>query len=425
MLSLKLIIGLTTFVWVCFAVKSKNPVIFINPFLGSALEGKIHQSHPDHWYCSKSSDYFGMWFELHHALPLASTCLFNHLDLTYNPVTDRYYNHSGVDVRPARFGDTYGGECIFREGDICLHNMAPIYELANELEKHGWTRDYNIHSATYDFRLPPQENEKRGWFNLLKALVETTYRRNSNKKVIVTAHSMGGMMGTHFFNIMSSEWKDKYIDSFHIVASPLAGSLKGYEAWFSGETEMVTKLGVELVDIQAWKRLVFSWGSLGYFYPREEVFGNEIVITTPTKKFTSKISDVKKALSQRKDRRSTLQNAAVQHLDTKKVFPVQRASPGVDVHCLWFIGSPTTKTLHYDTEDYSNPPTRTTTTLGDGTVLAKSASFCKNWANTSKYPEMKGKKLFTKEFVKIDVKHNHAMQEEEVYNYIVNYARTL
>ncbi|RWS18452.1 group XV phospholipase A2-like protein, partial [Leptotrombidium deliense] len=91
------------------------------------------------------------------------------------------------------------------------------------LGKKGYREEKELYGAARDWRKGP--NELSQHFVELKTLIETSYKKN-NKKVILVGHSMGGIIGYIFLVRQSSEWKNKYIRSFVTIANPLGGGFK-------------------------------------------------------------------------------------------------------------------------------------------------------------------------------------------------------
>ena len=81
-------------------------------------------------------------------------------------------------------------------------------------------------------RYAPSSHSK--YFARLKLLVENTYWNNARRRVILVAHSLGGLMAHHFLLGMSPEWKRKYVHLFLPVAVPWAGSVNALNLYTTG-----------------------------------------------------------------------------------------------------------------------------------------------------------------------------------------------
>ncbi len=62
------------------------------------------------------------------------------------------------------------------------------------------------------------------YFDRLRELVEDTYYINGGRRVILTAHSMGGMYGQYFLQLQTQEWKDRYVKAYVPINTPWKGS---------------------------------------------------------------------------------------------------------------------------------------------------------------------------------------------------------
>jgi lysophospholipase-3 len=144
------------------------------------------------------------------------------LTLRYNPSSSlpmhrRFSEQSGVRVNFIDYGKTAS---------------APFYEtIYQRLEAEGYVRDRDIRVAGYDSRLTP---DMRDFVGNAKALIESTYRDNGNRKVELLGHSNGPLYAQYLLTHVSQDWKTKYIHGF----TPLAGNFPGqgivYSVLFSG-----------------------------------------------------------------------------------------------------------------------------------------------------------------------------------------------
>ena len=72
----------------------------------------------------------------------------------------------------------------------------------------------------------------------MKNLVEDTYKKNGNRKVVIISHSLGGPFSLYFLNRQTQEWKDKYLESFVPISAPFAGATKIMRMYSSGEWQL-------------------------------------------------------------------------------------------------------------------------------------------------------------------------------------------
>lgn len=88
-------------------------------------------------------------------------------------------------------------------------------------------------SNTYLASILPDENQD--YFVKLKALIEETYEQNSNERVMMVAHSMGGPMSLYFLNLQTQAWKDKYIKCLVSLSGAWGGSVKAVKVYAIGK----------------------------------------------------------------------------------------------------------------------------------------------------------------------------------------------
>lgn len=75
----------------------------------------------------------------------------------------------------------------------------------------------------------------QAYIKLLIELIETTYAKNKNQKVVLIAHSMGNPTILYVLNHQSQSWKDKYIHAHIALAGPWGGAAKTLRLMASGK----------------------------------------------------------------------------------------------------------------------------------------------------------------------------------------------
>ena len=68
-----------------------------------------------------------------------------------------------------------------------------------------------VGEPTLKKRISLFSDEQTEYFERVTRLIEETYDWNNEKKVVIVAHSMGGLMMLHLLQSKTQEWKDKYI----------------------------------------------------------------------------------------------------------------------------------------------------------------------------------------------------------------------
>ena len=92
-----------------FAIISKSsdafkPVVIIPGTGGSQLEAKLDKPSVNHFYCSRTSDWYTLWLSLPQLFPPAINCWVDNIMLLWDPVTKVYSNNLGVSTRPIKHG---------------------------------------------------------------------------------------------------------------------------------------------------------------------------------------------------------------------------------------------------------------------------------------------------------------------------------
>ena len=95
------------------------------------------------------------------------------------------------------------------------------YVAVTALVEYGYRRGVTIRAAPYDFRYAP--HSQPSYFTELRHLVENTWAINGRRKVVLLAHSMGGLFSAYFLSRQTGAWKERYIEAVITVNTPWAG----------------------------------------------------------------------------------------------------------------------------------------------------------------------------------------------------------
>ena len=93
--------------------------------------------------------------------------------------------------------------------------------MCSALVFNGYERGVSVRGAPYDFRYAP--HSQPFYFVQLQQLVEETWAINGRRKVVLIAHSMGGLYAAYFLSRQTDAWKDCYIEALVTVNTPWAG----------------------------------------------------------------------------------------------------------------------------------------------------------------------------------------------------------
>jgi len=340
-------------------------------------------------YIAQVSDWYDLWLNIEQMLTLMVECWADNTKLTYNSTTRTTTNAEGVETRIPGFGNTTTSvEWI----DKSMRGFSTYFSMiVSKILPFGYIRGENMHGAPYDFR--KAANEHADYFVSVKNLIETTYAKNGNIKVLLVSHSMGSIMMSYFLNHQTQAWKDKYIRSLISVAGVWGGTARAVkvfavgdnlDSWFLNEKNLL------------WER---TNPSLAWLMPAEEFWSDdEVLVQTENKNFTrTNIGDYFTALGE--------PNMASMVEDTRVLltgFP----APNVEVFCSHGSKVDTTETVVYAKGSFpSAKPKKVVddniSTLriwpwpsapslikgdGDGTVNIRSLEGCLKWRKKQTQP---------------------------------------
>jgi hypothetical protein len=122
-------------------------------------------------------------------------------------------------------------------GQFKVKDVSPGWrDLKEKLKGKGLNEKTDIIDCPYDWRMPLKNAVDR----YLKPCIEKAKGGDSNKKVNVIAHSMGGLLTRTY--IQSSSY-DNDIENFTMVGTPNKGASIAYYIWEGGDPEKIDHLG--------------------------------------------------------------------------------------------------------------------------------------------------------------------------------------
>ncbi|VDL78993.1 unnamed protein product [Nippostrongylus brasiliensis] len=247
------------------------------------LTGKPSVVHP---FCRRyTSDYFDLWLNMQEFLPIAIDCFAHNIMLDINPETGEVTDMPGVDVRIPGFGHTSSVEFLDKSR---IAQTSYFFGMIESLVKMGYRRGMDVTAAPYDFRRAPEQ--LGDYYDRLKALIERTYQRAGNEKVVIVGHSLGNLVALRFFTeIVDQEWKDTYIKSHVAVAPPWGGSVKIVLLYTSGYNFENSEYILPSMGLRTAQR---TFTSSAYLFPNRLAYrDDEVLATVGTKNYT--LADMK------------------------------------------------------------------------------------------------------------------------------------
>jgi len=369
-----------------------HPVILVPGLGGSQLE-----AHQDIWgdmpFRCRKVGWYHAYINPFRMGCVTAACLLNctvdELSLRYDPVSHRTSNNPQVDVRVPNFGEVDPVEYLIpnKLGPL-LHSQSGYYDdVVDLLQSMGYTKDFNIRGAPYDFRRAP--NEMDYFYDDLVKLVESTFRDNGNQRVILLAHSMGNLHMLYFLNRMDQAWKDAYIESFISIAGPWGGAVKTVQALASGDNldavVHIEKIGMDLDLIKAtnMRPLERSMPSMSWMTPSDTFWTQDEVLVKAPGGVEYTVNDFQRFYEDI----GFAQGFSIKQ-DTVDLIR-DLTPPGVETFCMTGIDVPTRASLDYTAstaQPWYNEDPEQIMGDGDGTVNRRSAEGCLRWVGNQEQP---------------------------------------
>ena len=254
-----------------------HPVILVPGYMGSQLLYDLDRDSSTGLLCPRSSNgnLWTLWLSLANHDPVRVRCWMQYARMSYDRTTRRSLNADGVTVQPKAFGSTLGIEFVSPMPEQHPETVY-FYNLVRALEAIGYTKDFSLRGAPYDWRLAYHENE--AFQSGFKELVESTFRENRGKPVVVICHSMGCTFTYSFFLSMSPEWRDQFLKSWIVVGAPMGGTFKYMYGYFADD-DYPTIPGVRAVER--------SLSSHAFLLPRPATYGDDVLVQSLNREYTA------------------------------------------------------------------------------------------------------------------------------------------
>jgi len=360
-----------------FAIVSKSsnafkPVVIIPGTGGSQLEAKLDKPSVNHFYCSRTSDWYTLWLSLPQLFPPAINCWVDNIMLLWDPVTKVYSNNLGVSTRtPYSDGSTLNFEYLIPS--MTIGDSDYFHTLVEAMVQAGGVRNISIRGSPYDFRYAPSSAYSGTWLDKMTSLIEDTYEINNKTKVTILSHSMGCLYGLWFLNQKSDEWKSKYILRWIPTAGVFAGAGSGIKQLLSGDVAFVPIPGLTGLTLREEQR---SYESSMLLLPSPQVWGDTPLIYTPSNMYSSNDFEIlfeKSGFTHGFERYQLIGNL------TANLPP-----PGVDTVHLYGINKDTRTAFRYTSDDNFDEEPEPIYGNGDDTVpLLSLQSAGRMWNNNN------------------------------------------
>ncbi|OZC12453.1 Lecithin:cholesterol acyltransferase [Onchocerca flexuosa] len=380
---------------------SLPPVVLVPGYGGAQFKAKL-TGKPEtvHYWCSRhTDDFFDLWLNLELFLPAVIDCWVDNMKLIYNITTNKTSNMPGVLIEVPGFRNTNTVEWLDTSKASEGRYFTDIVEALLPL---GYRRGKNIVGAPYDWRQAP--NELQEYYSNLTELIEETSRTYGQRKVIIIAHSMGNPVMLYFYNnIVTQEWKDKFIRSHISIAGAWGGSLQIIRLLASGYNMNQYRI---LLPPSSLREMQRSFTSSTFLFPNYNIWSkDEVFATVSDKNYTLK--NVEEFFQD-----INYEVGWYQYQNTAYLLGNFKA-PNVAIHCIYGYDIETPELFQWSPTWFPDYQPHTIYGDGDGTVNLRSLEACKKWIGKNG-----GKKIST--YAIKDGEHVEIMSQESVIKLIKN-----
>ncbi|MCP9260311.1 Group XV phospholipase A2 [Dirofilaria immitis] len=334
---------------------------------GAQMKAKlIGKPQTVHYWCARRTDnYFELWLNLELFLPAVIDCWVDNMKLVYNTTTNKTSNMPGVLSEIPGFGNTSTVEWLDTSKASEGRYFTDIVEAFLLL---GYRRGKNIVGAPYDWRQAPNEFEE--YYSNLTKLIEETYYSCNQQKVIIIAHSMGNPVMLYFYNnIVTEEWKDKFIHLHISISGAWGGALQIIRLLASGYNMDQYRILLPLSSLREMQR---SFTSSTFLFPSYNIWNeDEVFAIVNNKNYTLK--NVEEFFEDINYKVGWYQYQNTAHLLGNF------QAPNVELHCIYGYDVDTPEIFQWSAKWFPDYQPDTIFGDGDGTVNRRSLEACKKW----------------------------------------------
>ncbi|KAL7712224.1 1-O-acylceramide synthase [Entamoeba marina] len=360
---------------------TRHPVVIIPGIMASVLEAKIDI--PDNvdfcdrgLDCDRNKDWFTLWVNLLDGIPYINDCYLAYLQCVYNSTSGLMNNVEGVQIRAPDFGSTYAVDYICPT--IILKQFSKAFhEIIKGLESVGYKDGYDLLGAPYDWRYYHMDD----YYENVKQLIITAYE-NTNEKIVLLSHSMGGLTTYILLDKLGKEFCDKYILRWVAMSTPFIGTNLANDVLLTGYS-----MGFPVSKSKI-KELARTLETIGMMAPNNDYWDTEDVLVDMTSTGKEYRANDQLELFKTMPELDPFGEEAYEKSFKPYLKKYNAQVPfGVEMHCGITSGLETVKKITFE----SDIDSKYTKQYGDGDeeVPLASLEFCKqmtqNFTNLGKY----------------------------------------
>ncbi|KAL8434096.1 hypothetical protein ACSSS7_003401 [Eimeria intestinalis] len=227
---------------------------------------------------------FRLWASLSLVRPPRShqLCWLDLMQPLVDEAGEKYSTKEGVDVQVDGYGTAHGFDFLdyYYNERFGVPGTAYFHRMLRTFYSMGYVEGGSLLGVPYDWRLPPWQFN----FERLKGDIETRVASLGGRKADVLVHSLGSLVCNYFLNkVVDQQWKDKYINSYTLIAPATGGSFKAIKAILTGYNDPVdlsfwSFLDVSLIPVDILRDLSRNMGSIYALLPDIDLYGKDHVV---------------------------------------------------------------------------------------------------------------------------------------------------
>ncbi|KAL8428526.1 hypothetical protein Efla_003297 [Eimeria flavescens] len=267
-------------------VEARHPVFMLPGIAGTGLMVSANNAALPH--CSSQPVTYLLPFRLWASISLVrpprshQLCWLDIMQPTVDESAANYASKEGLNIEVDGYGTAHGFDYLdyYYNERFGVPGTAYFHRMLQTFYSLGYMEGSSLLGVPYDWRLPPWQFD----FPRLKGYIEARVAALGGRKADVLVHSLGSIVCNYFFNkVVDKTWKDKYINSYTLVAPATGGSFKAIKAILTGYNDPVdlsfwSFLDVSLIPVDILRDLSRNMGSIFALLPDPDLYGKDHVV---------------------------------------------------------------------------------------------------------------------------------------------------